>query len=126
MVFLGDRPSAYSEILSTLSNRILIVVGANDEVSSVDSIFALAPEETGLAVLQIPGLGHSLSTRGWIQWKSWITSCIATFLRSHAKSVVKDKTFQKTAAMKELLRHIDGMQEGELQAFLEQLRSKQE
>jgi hypothetical protein len=79
---IGNFKSLYKEELSGLSNNILIFLGGIDAVFTAEAIQSFAPEKTGLAIMQIPGLGHWLkfsSKKQWLNWKEFITKTIINF-----------------------------------------------
>jgi hypothetical protein len=117
MVLLGDNKLSLSGHIRELSNRIMVIIGAKDDVSSPESILDLEPEETGLAVLQIPSLEHPLISEGWSYWRHWIVSCAVSFLKEHAERVVKEVPFFRTATNKEIVEAIKSMDEEQLKGL---------
>lgn len=97
MVLLGGRREEFYDHMRELSNRILIVIGASDDVSSPEAVLDLEPEETGLAIIKVPGLDHPLASKSWAGWRNWILDCIASFAHEHPDRVVKDDSYWRAA-----------------------------
>jgi hypothetical protein len=84
-ILRGKEDKALDEVLCRLSHRVFLIVGSIDDVNSPDSIIPLEPDETGLAVLQIPSLPHILvNSKAWIHWSPFVMKCIADFMNLHA------------------------------------------
>lgn len=84
-IVLGDHKILYKDDLAKRCTKILIILGGSDVVFQMDAIMSFSPRETGLAILQIPGLGHWLkfSHRDvWSSWKGFIVSTILEFART--------------------------------------------
>lgn len=82
-VFIGLDKPALNETLLLLSHRILLVIGAVDDINAPNSIIDLEPEESGLAIVQIPGLGHALKGVRWRTWHDFIINALVSFMRCH-------------------------------------------
>jgi pimeloyl-ACP methyl ester carboxylesterase len=81
-IVLGDHKIIYKDDLAEKCTRILIILGGSDVIFQMDAIMSFAPRETGLAILQIPKLGHWLkfSHRDvWSTWKGFIVRTILEF-----------------------------------------------
>lgn len=126
MVLLGEDKSRFYDCVSELSNRILIVVGALDDVSSPRSVFELEPEETGLAVLKVPYLSHPLHSREWNLWNDWILDCVASFVKTHPKEVTKGKWFWAARTKRKLFDSIKSMPPRAIERLKELLQRPKE
>jgi pimeloyl-ACP methyl ester carboxylesterase len=88
-VLRGKEDRQLDKVLCRLSHRVLLIIGSIDDVNSPDSIIPLEPNETGLAVLQIPSLPHILvNSKAWLQWSPFVMKCIADFMNLHARRPV--------------------------------------
>jgi len=106
MVLLGEKREIFLDCMSELSNRILVIIGALDDVSSPESLVNIEPEETGLAIIKVPSLEHPFASKGWLAWYNWIMDCIGSFMQSHASKVIKEETYRKTALKRRISRLI--------------------
>lgn len=94
MVILGEKRDRFHDCVRELSNRLLLIIGAKDEVSEPDSVYELEPEETGLAIIKIPGWGHPFQSPSWLFWRHWIISCASSFINKHPRRVNKDTLYK--------------------------------
>lgn len=83
-VFLGNDKLLLHERLVANSNKILVLIGGRDSIINRKNIENLQPEETGLAVFQIPGLEHFINLKGfahteWLRWSAFAIPMILAF-----------------------------------------------
>jgi hypothetical protein len=82
-VVLGNDRPLLLNMLTTVVNRLLIIYGGTDAVFPPSAISNLTPHETGLALLQLPEIGHWISSRGtWKTWEDLIIRIIVDFEHS--------------------------------------------
>ena len=85
--FLGNALPLYKKELRELCQKVLIFVGGIDEVYTASSILSFAPKETGLAILQVPNLGHWLKQHqyrtDWDKWRPFIAASMLAFDDKH-------------------------------------------
>ena len=82
MIVLGDHQHQSKYLLSQNVIRLLILLGGIDEIFNPTLYHSFAPAKTGLAIFQIPELGHWLKFRDNKKWKKWqlfITEIINDF-----------------------------------------------
>ncbi len=82
MVALGDHQHHFQKLLSQNVNRLMILLGGIDEVFNPALYYSFAPAKTGLAIFQIPELGHWLKFRDskkWDQWRPFVSALIEDF-----------------------------------------------
>lgn len=82
MVCLGEHQRQFQRYLSQNVNRLMILLGGVDEVFNPVIYYSFAPAKTGLALFQIPELGHWLKFRDnkkWDQWRPFISALIEDF-----------------------------------------------
>ena len=83
-IFLGNDRILLRRRLESESHRLLCVIGASDEVFQRGQILDIEPRQTGLAVMQVPRLGHWIGVERedrpvWQLWKSLIVRTILAF-----------------------------------------------
>jgi len=81
-IVLGNFKTSYKEKLTELWDKILIFLGGTDVVFTAAAIQSFAPQKTGLAIMEIPKLGHWLkfsSVEEWEIWREFIVKTIINF-----------------------------------------------
>jgi hypothetical protein len=83
-VFLGHEKVVLHDMLIENKNKLLVLLGGSDPIFNTSNIVNILPRETGLAVFQIPALGHfiNISSRGgdiWNEWSSFTARMIVSF-----------------------------------------------
>jgi pimeloyl-ACP methyl ester carboxylesterase len=81
-IIFGDKGILYREDLKQNCKKIFIILGGSDAIFQIDAITSFSPRETGLAILQIPNLGHWLKfsyREVWREWKRFIMKTIIEF-----------------------------------------------
>jgi pimeloyl-ACP methyl ester carboxylesterase len=84
-ILLGYQSLIYKQQLADLSDKILIIVGGADEIFPAKLLLSQGPD-TGLALLQIPGITHWIKYRSREQWRHWrnlVINLMETFNRIH-------------------------------------------
>ena len=95
--FLGSYTGPLKEILKALSRRILFVFGGSDQLIPFQSLQKIEPEEHGLSILKIPGLGHFLpKEREWSNWIDTLVNLIANFEENAAHEILGFKELIET------------------------------
>jgi len=87
-VFLANEPLIYKKKLSELSQKLLIIAGGADEIFPARSLLNIGPD-TGLAILQLPGVTHWIkyqSRTKWQRWKTVLIDLMETFNKLHPSS----------------------------------------
>ncbi|MFL6262187.1 MAG: alpha/beta fold hydrolase [Thermoanaerobaculia bacterium] len=87
-VILGHNRVELHEQLAKNCHKILVMVGGRDRIIRLKNMLNIEPEETGLAIVQIPGLEHfinmrSQSGREWQAWSEFAVQMILAFARHH-------------------------------------------
>ncbi len=84
-VVLGNESLIYKKQLMETAQKILIVAGGADEIFPGRLLINIGPD-TGLPLLQIPGLTHWIkfkSREKWLKWKNVLIDLMETFNLSH-------------------------------------------
>ena len=88
-ILLGNDKFLYRKDLARFCERLFIVLGGVDEVFRARSVMSFAPEETGLAIIQIPEMGHWIKHRykgKWGLWKKFVLEAMMCFEEHRPKS----------------------------------------
>jgi len=83
-VFLGHEKVMLLHRLEQHKNKLLIIIGGSDAIFNMSNIANILPRETGLAVFQIPGLGHFINIPKlggdiWTEWSRFTANMILSF-----------------------------------------------
>lgn len=69
-IYLGFERVSYARMLEQVQDRILIISGGADRIFPTRSLLELGPD-TGLALLQVPGITHWVKHHSEERWKDW-------------------------------------------------------
>lgn len=83
-VFLGHEKVVLHDQLMQQKNKILVLLGGSDPIFNAGNIANILPQETGLAVFQIPSLTHFINIRSmggdiWDEWSNFTAKMILSF-----------------------------------------------
>lgn len=86
-IYLGHQRVEYKRLLQKFERRILLISGGADNIFPTSELLRLGPE-TGLALLQVPGITHFVRSRSFEQWLTWvrIIADMMTSFRSYETS----------------------------------------
>jgi pimeloyl-ACP methyl ester carboxylesterase len=69
-IYLGHERVAYRRRIEEVQDRILIISGGADDIFPTKNLLDLGPD-TGLALLQVPGITHWVKTKSGKRWHQW-------------------------------------------------------
>jgi len=83
-VFLGHEKVMLLQQLEKYKNKLLLIIGGSDAIFNMSNLLNIVPRETGLAVFQIPGLGHFINIPKlggdiWTGWSRFTANMILSF-----------------------------------------------
>lgn len=79
-IFLGLEEENIKDALAEQSNKILFILGGADSVTRRKGIMTIEPDHHGLAILQLPGIHHFVSSDiHWDQWFPIVLQTITSF-----------------------------------------------
>ena len=70
-VYLGHQHVKYNRNIQRQGEKILVISGGADDVFPTRELLRLGPE-TGLALLQVPGITHFVRHKSFKQWLGWV------------------------------------------------------
>jgi hypothetical protein len=89
-VMLGNSKKELQDLLRNYSHKILVMLGGTDSIINLKRVANLEPDESGLAIVQIPGLQHHINIKKkagsvWNEWRSFAADVILSFDKTHPK-----------------------------------------
>ncbi len=104
-VMLGNSKKELQEMLRVQCHRILVLLGGTDSIINLRKLANLEPEESGLAIVQIPGLEHHINIKKragsvWDKWRRFAADAILSFDKNHPSEVVLSEAETEEAQAK--------------------------